>query len=50
MRYASSQNASHVLILGDDEIGKGVVTARDMESGEQREVPIERLESSLFEN
>jgi histidyl-tRNA synthetase len=50
MRYASSQDASHVLILGDDEIGKGVVTARDMESGEQREVPIEKLESSLFEN
>ena len=50
MRYASSQDASHVLILGDDEIGKGVATVRDMESGEQREVPIEKLASFLLEN
>ena len=40
MRYASGVGASRVLILGDAELAKDVVTLRDMTAGEQREVPI----------
>ena len=39
MRYASSVGALTVLILGEAELAKGVVTVRDMATAEQREVP-----------
>jgi histidyl-tRNA synthetase len=39
MRFASSTEASQVLILGDQELERGVVTMRDMTTAEQREVP-----------
>jgi hypothetical protein len=35
------------VLLGDDEIARSVATVRDMESGEQREVPIDRLAAAL---
>lgn len=38
MRYASSIGAPTVLILGEAELAKGVVTVRDMATAEQREV------------
>ncbi len=38
MRYASSVGAPTVLILGDAELAKAVVTVRDMASAKQREV------------
>lgn len=40
MRYASSAGASRVLILGEAELAKDVVTLRDMAAGEQEEIPI----------
>ena len=43
MRYASSHDAPYVVILGDNELQKGVATLREMGSGEQREVPMEDL-------
>ena len=39
MRYAGSQQASYVMILGDDEVRDGVVTVKTMSTGEQRQVP-----------
>ena len=38
MRYASSVGAPTVLILGEAELAKGVVTVRDMATAKQREV------------
>ncbi len=38
LRYASSMNARHTLILGEEELKRGVVGLRDMDMGEQREV------------
>ena len=43
LRYATSINASHALIIGDDEIQKGVVTLRDLARSEQREVTPDSL-------
>ena len=38
MRYASHMNASHVIIIGDDEIAAGLYTLRDLTKGDQTEV------------
>ena len=43
LRYASSIGATHAVILGDDELAKGVVTLRDLTRSEQREVRTEQL-------
>ena len=47
MRYASSQMATHAVILGDDEIERGIVVLRDMDGGEQREVSPDDLAAAL---
>jgi len=43
MRRANDLGAKYVLIIGEDELKKGVVTLKDMVSGEQREVTKEDL-------
>ena len=43
LRYASSHNATHAVIIGDDEIEKGVVTVRDLAKSKQWEVSPEHL-------
>ena len=43
MRYADSLKADYVLILGDDEIDRSVVTLRDMKTKAQREIPLDPL-------
>ena len=42
---AGSEGASEVLVLGPDEVSRGVAVLRDMDSGEEREVPVEALRS-----
>ncbi len=38
LRYASSRDATHALILGDDELQRGTVVLRDLGEGEQEEL------------
>ena len=38
MRYASHMNASHVIIIGDDELSTGLYTMRDLNKGDQTEI------------
>ena len=40
MRRANRVNARAAVLIGDDEVAKNVVTLRDLDSGEQAEVPI----------
>lgn len=47
LRYASSINASHVVIMGDDELQKGVVQLRDLAKSEQQEISPDRLIDAL---
>ncbi|MFW5869158.1 MAG: histidine--tRNA ligase [Armatimonadota bacterium] len=47
MRYADSQNYLNAVLLGGDEIAKGVATVRDMVSGDQEEVPLHTLAEDL---
>ncbi len=47
MQQANRAGARVAVLLGDDEIARSVATVRDMESGEQREIPIDRLAAAL---
>lgn len=49
MREADGHNARFVLIVGDDELAQGEVTVKQLDSGEQGRVPVERLVSWLSE-
>ena len=47
MKRANKQNARVAVILGENELAKNVAAVRDLDSGEQREVPLETLIESL---
>lgn len=47
MARAAKVNAYTAVILGDDELEKGVATLRDMESGEQQETPLDGIVAVL---
>ena len=47
MARAAKVNAHTAVILGDDELVKGMATLRDMESGEQQEVPLDGIAAVL---
>ncbi len=47
MRRASRVNARVAILIGDDEIARNVVALRDLDSGEQSEVPIDLSLSEL---
>lgn len=43
LKWASDQGARYCLLYGEAERAAGAVTVRDMESGEQTEVPVEQV-------
>jgi len=47
MKLANRANAIAALMLGDDEAARGVVSLKNMETGEQSEVPLASLEDTL---
>jgi len=47
LNRANKANASAAVIIGEDELAKGVATIRDMESGEQTEAPLDDLGEHL---
>ncbi|MBC8158054.1 MAG: histidine--tRNA ligase [Alphaproteobacteria bacterium] len=47
MKRANTMNARATVILGEDEIARQAATVRDMDSGEQAEVPLTALETHL---
>jgi histidyl-tRNA synthetase len=47
LKAADKAGVAYTLILGDDELAKGVVVARDMSSGEQTAVPAAEIVSWL---
>ncbi|MCP4393605.1 MAG: histidine--tRNA ligase [Alphaproteobacteria bacterium] len=47
MKKADKLNASHAVILGSDELERGVVTLRDLTSGQQDEVNYDNLTEKL---
>ncbi len=47
LNRANKANAVAALLIGEDELEKGVVTLRDMETGQQFEAPLSSLEEHL---
>lgn len=47
MRLANKLGARYVVMIGEDEINKGVVTLRDMRDGKQEDVDIQTIVSAL---
>jgi histidyl-tRNA synthetase len=47
MREANRQKAEKVLIIGEDEMKKGRAALKDMQSGEQREIDLDRIADAL---
>jgi histidyl-tRNA synthetase len=47
MKRANNLDARAAVMLGEDEIAKGVGTVRDLTSGEQQEVPLDGLVAAL---
>jgi len=47
MREADRLKAKYTLILGGDELAKGIIMLRDMRSSTQKEIPLADLESEL---
>ncbi len=47
LKRADKLSAAAAIILGEDELAKGVATLRDLDSGEQTAVPLAELEERL---
>ena len=47
LQRANKLNARAVLIIGDDELAKGVAQLKDLDSGAQREVALDALADTL---
>jgi histidyl-tRNA synthetase len=47
MKRADKANARAAVLLGDDEIDRGVAAVRDLDTGDQRDVPLDALEGDL---
>lgn len=47
-KYADKKNARYTVIIGDDELDKRVVSLKNMETGEQIEVELDRLEEAII--
>jgi histidyl-tRNA synthetase len=48
-KYAARLNSRFTVMIGDDEIQKGVVQLKDMDAHEQHEVPLNELEKKVHE-
>jgi histidyl-tRNA synthetase len=47
MEYANRRGIPYVVIIGSNELERGVATLKNMQSGEQREMSFEELVSEL---
>ncbi len=43
MRKADKTGADYSIVVGDDELGKGVLSVRNMKTGEEKNLPLEKL-------
>ena len=43
MKYANDRNVQYVAIIGEEEMTKGLIQLKNMESGEQKEMSIDEL-------
>jgi histidyl-tRNA synthetase len=48
LRKADSLNAKFTVLLGEDELKKGIATLKDMASGKQEEIPLDGFENQFI--
>lgn len=48
MERANRMNATHAIVIGSDEITRGVVQVKDLDSGQQTEVPMDGVAAFLL--
>jgi histidyl-tRNA synthetase len=48
LKFADKLGSSHVLILGENELAKNVILLKTMSSGEQKEIPLDQITSTLI--
>ncbi|TAL70691.1 MAG: histidine--tRNA ligase [Bacteroidetes bacterium] len=49
MKEANKVGVKYVIIIGDNEISRGILTIKNMQSSEQTEVPLDSIEKFKFE-
>jgi len=49
MKKANKAGAKKVLIFGEEELGRGCVTVKDMATSEQKEIALENIFNELSE-
>ena len=49
MNYANNKSIAYVGMIGESELEKGVVTVKNMTTGEQQEMTLEGLKNLLAE-
>ena len=49
MRRADKLRATHVIILGEDELAKGIAILRNMDASSQEEIPLEGIAEKLLQ-
>lgn len=47
MKYANKVNAQAVLILGEDELQKGTAVLKELDNGNQQEIPLSQIKDAL---
>jgi histidyl-tRNA synthetase len=47
MKAANTAGAAYALIIGEDEVGAGAVTMRDLETGAQTAIPESEIVSAI---
>ena len=47
MKYANDRNVKNVALIGQDEIDKGILLIKNMESGEQTELSFDQAITQL---
>jgi histidyl-tRNA synthetase len=47
LKHANKVNARAAVLIGEDELKRNAATVRDLDSGEQAEVPLESLKDRL---
>lgn len=47
LKYADRSEASYTMIIGEDELKKGVVTLRNMKESTQKEIKLEEIEAEI---
>ena len=50
MKYANKIGAKNTVILGADELANGKANVKNMETGEQTELPLEELADFILKN